>query len=209
MSFLAEQNVELKKKYDLLEIERKKDKEHITILEGQLEDMRRDRLKSNIEIRNVPKINNEVKEHLINIIIELGKSVNCRLEDRDINDIYRTKSKKEGSTSSPIIVELHSTILKMQFLQACKAYNLKNRDKLRAKHLGLKSQAQENIPVYIAEQLTAKSARLYFLARDLAKSKSYKYCWTSYGRIYVRKADNSPIIIINNETIIQKLLQEI
>ncbi|CAF4841969.1 uncharacterized protein LOC125062012 [Pieris napi] len=208
MSFLAEQNVELKKKLELLEIERKKDKEHISILEGQLEDLKRDRLKNNIEIKNAPKADKETKEDLIIMTLELAKSVNCQLSEKDINDIYRIRFKREGNASSPIIVELSTTLLKMKFLQACKTYNLKNKDKLRAKHLGLKSQGQENIPVYVAEQLTASRARLYFLARDLMRSKSYKFCWTSYGRVYVRKSENSPIITINNEAIVQKLLGE-
>ncbi|CAH2093521.1 unnamed protein product [Euphydryas editha] len=56
--------------------------------------------------------------------------------------------------------------------------------------------------------LTAKGARLYFLARDLAKSQNYKFCWTSYGRIYVRKNENSPVIVIKNENHVNSLMQK-
>lgn len=51
-------------------------------------------------------------------------------------------------------------------------------------------------------------ARLFFLARDLAKSKIYKYCWTSFGRVFVRKDDTSKIVCIQSEAQVHRLLQE-
>lgn len=82
-------------------------------------------------------------------------------------------------------------------LKSCKQYNVKQKQRLCAKHLGLSS--SEDTPIFVTEQLTAKMARLHFLARELVKSKQFKYCWTNYGRIYLRKDDNSRIINITNE----------
>lgn len=61
--------------------------------------------------------------------------------------------------------------------------------------------------MFISEQLTPKGARLFFLARDLSNTKQYKYCWTSYGRVLVKKDDNSSAIVIKSEAQVHHLLQ--
>lgn len=85
----------------------------------------------------------------------------------------------------------------------CKYHNTKHNEKLRAKHLGLRM--SEETPIYISEQLTPKAARLFFLGRELIKQKLYKYCWTSYGNIYLRRDDGTAVIQIVNEAQITQL----
>lgn len=136
------------------------------------------------------------------MIENLSKSINVTINRGDIRDIYKSKSTSEKKS---VIVELSSTLLKEDILKGAKSFNKRNHsDKLCAKHLG--SKRNPDSPVFIAEYLTPKASRLFFLARDLRRSKNYKYCWTSYGRVYLRKDDNSPIIQITNEAIIQKLM---
>ncbi|XP_045501409.1 uncharacterized protein LOC123698703 [Colias croceus] len=205
MSFLASQNEELKQKIEQLEVQSKKDRNYITILEDKIEDMQRETRKTNIEIKNVPKNMKETKEDLLNMVLCLSKNTGCNIDRNDIKDIYRIQSKRDIN-KTPVVAELSSTIKKTELLRMVKQFNIKNREKLCAKHLGFRT--EEYSPVYVSEQLTAKAARLYFLARDLSKSKDYKFCWTAFGRIYVRKTDNSPILIIKNESKIQTLMQD-
>lgn len=176
-------------------------------MEEKIEDLQRGSRKSNIEIKNVPKQVKETKEDLIEMVIHLTKPINYEIMKTDIKDIYRIKGKKQNTSNTPIIVEFSSTILKADILKMCKTHNAKNKVKLCAKHLGHKS--KEDVPIFVAEQLTAKGARLHFLARDLAKSKGYKYCWTAYGKIYVKKSDESHTYIIKNVAQIQHLMQVI
>lgn len=203
IAFLSSQNEELKKKLEQLELQSRKDKDYITILEDKIEDLQRENRKTNIEIKNVPKSTNESREDLINMVIQLSNNVNYSVAKSEIRDIYRVHTKKEVK-NTPIIVELSSTIQKTDFLKTCKAFNVKHKEKLCAKHLGLVK--NEYTPIYISEQLTSKGSRLYFLARDLVKSKEYKFCWTAYGRVYVRKCENSPIVLIRNEHQVQNLM---
>lgn len=196
LTYLTEQNNEFKKKIELLEVQSKKDKQYITVLEDKIEDIQRENRKSNIEIKNIPCDPKETREDLLNMVLCLSKNINCNITKSDIKDIYRIKTKKDN-TNPPVIIETSSTILKSDIIKQCKSFNVKNKQKLRAKHLGFTK--HEETPVYIAEQLTAKGARLFYLARDLAKSKLFKFCWTFYGRVYVRKCENSPIIRVNNE----------
>lgn len=133
----------------------------------------------------------EVKEDLCGLVKALSKSVKFEIIDSDIRDIYRVSSKKE--TNKPIIVELNSVILKDKLLQAVKVFNkTKPRDeKLNTRHLHVQGPAK---PVFISESLTLKAQRLFFLAREFARDNDYAFCWTSKGYVYLRKAENMPLL---------------
>lgn len=205
VAFLASQNDELKKKIEDLEMQNKKDKEYITLLEDKVEELQRENRKACIEIKNVPKIQNESKEDLLKLFLTLCNNIGCDIEKRDIRDIFRVH-RKNDTNKTHLITEMSSTMLKTEILKQAKNYNIKYKEKLCAKHLGFTKNEYE--PIYVSEHLTMKGARLYFLARDLAKSQDYKFCWTSYGKIYVRKNENSPIIVIKNESHVNSLLQK-
>lgn len=203
IAFLMAQNDEFKKKIESLEEKTKEDKKYITILEDRIESMQQDSRKANFEIKNVPKKTNETKDDLIHMVTSLSNSVGCPLDKTNIRDIYRVRTKKE-SGNTPIVVETNSTLIKNNLLKSCKAFNIKQKAKLCAKHLDMRT--NEDTPIFITEQLTAKAARLHFLARDLVKSKTYKYCWTAYGRVYLKREDDSPTLIIRSEAQIQQLI---
>lgn len=206
VSLLTAQNEDYRKKIEKLETKIQEDGKYITVLEDKIEDLQIGSRKANFEIKNVPKKSTESKEDLIEMVLCLSKSVGSVLNKSDIKDIFRVRGKKEGAHNTPIIVETSSTLLKTDVLKSSKTFNIKHKTKLCAKHLGFRT--SEDTPVFVSEQLTAKGSRLHFLARDLAKSKIYKFCWTAYGKVYVRKDENSPIILIRTEAQVQHLLQE-
>ncbi|KAJ8718411.1 hypothetical protein PYW08_002648 [Mythimna loreyi] len=201
--FLTEQNEEFKKKIVSLEDKIKEDKKYIILLEDKIETMQQDNRKANFELKNVPKKSNETKDDLIHMVVSLSNSVGYPIDKSVISDIYRVRTKKEAR-NTPIVVETNSAIIRNNILKSCKAFNTKQKLKLCAKHLDIRT--NEDTPIFITEQLTAKAARLHFLARDLVKSKSYKYCWTSYGRVYLKREDDSPSILIKTEAQIHQLI---
>lgn len=203
IALLSAQNAELTKKITSLENKIKEDKECIRILEDKLENLQIGWRKTNFEIKNVPKKHGETKEDLVEMTLCLSSNVGGNLNKGDIKDIYRVRGKKDTQNST-IIVETSSTILKNYMLKLCKNFNVKSKAKLSAKHLGFRT--SEDTPVFVTEQLTAKASRLYFLARDLAKSGQYKFCWTSYGKVYIRKTETSPIIQIKSEAQVHQLV---
>lgn len=160
--------------------------------------------KSSFEIKNVPKKSNENKDDLIEMVSTLSQSLDCNITKSDIKDIYRVRPKSNNNKSATIVVETGSTLVKNDILKAAKSFNIKHKNKLCAKHLGYKT--HEDTPVFLSEHLTPKAARLHFLARELAKSKTYKFCWTAYGKVYVRENEHSPIILIRNENQVHQLL---
>ncbi|XP_072932984.1 uncharacterized protein [Epargyreus clarus] len=205
IAFLTAQNEEYKKKIEELEAQAREDRKNITILEEKIEDLQRNARKASFEIKNVPKKENENKEDLIEMIKCLSKSIGCDVSRKEIRDIYRVRTKKESVRNTPIIVETTTTLIKNDFLKMCKAFNIKHKSKLCAKHLGFRT--SEDTPIFVSENLTAKSSRLHFLGRELVKSRRYKYCWTAYGKVYLRRDDNSPVIILRDEMQVQNLLQ--
>lgn len=206
IAFLTAQNEEQKQKIDKLERQAQEDKKYVTLLEDKIEDMQRSMRKTCFEIKNVPKKDSESKEDLIEMVINLTKNIGCDVNKNHIKDIYRVRSKKDGVQNTPIIVETTSTILKNDILKLSKSFNIRHKTKICARHLGLRNKEDE--PVFVSENLTSRSARFYFLGRDLVKSKSYKFCWTAYGKVYVRKDEKSPIILITSESQIQHLMNK-
>lgn len=206
VTLLAAQNEEFKKKIEKLEIKIQEDQKYITTLEDKIEDLQMGTRKASFEMKNVPKKTSETKEDLIEMVVSLSKNVGGSITQSDIRDIYRVRGKKEGPQNTPIVVETSSTLLKTDILKLSKSFNVRHKTKLRALHLGFRT--LEDTPIYVSEQLTARGSRLHFLARDLAKSKHYKFCWTAYGKVYVRKEENSSIIAIKTEAQVQQLLRE-
>ncbi|KAJ8707164.1 hypothetical protein PYW08_011298 [Mythimna loreyi] len=204
VAFLKAQNEDFKKKIDTLENQAKEDRKCIILLEDKIEELQKSQRKSNFEIKNVPKIKNETKENLLEFVTCLAKNLGSNMSATDVNDIYRIRGKKMDTLNTSIIVETNSTLRKTEMLKLCKEFNIKHKSKLCAKHLGLRT--SEDTPIFVSEHLTLRGSRLYFLARDLAKSKGFTFCWTAYGKVYVRKTATSPIINIINEAQIQQLL---
>lgn len=75
MSLLTTQNEEFRRKIERLELQVKQDREHITILEDKIEDLQRYTRKSSIELKNVPRKQQENQNDLVNVISSLGRTV--------------------------------------------------------------------------------------------------------------------------------------
>lgn len=204
--FLSEQYEDFRNKINSLENQIAEDKQHIQNLEQKIEDIQRESRKTCIEIKNVPRKPKESKEDLLNMVITLSNTIKCPLQKGDIRDIYRVRSKQEGKSNTPIIVEMGSTMVKNEILRTCKAHNIKHKGNLSTTHLGIHS--VEPSSIFVAEQLTARASRLYFLARELKRRKIFEFCWTNFGRVYLRKSENSQIIHIVNESQLERLGKE-
>lgn len=167
----------------------------ISLIESKIEELDRQASLTLLEIRNVPTKPKENLDDLLKIAIDTAKTANVEISNKDIKDIRRLPGKPEAN--KPIVVNLNSAIDKKNLIKGIKAFNSSNKnDKFNSTHLGLEGPSKA---VYVGEHLTAKAKRLFYLSREYAKSKDYKYCWTSSGRVFLRKDDNAPYILIANE----------
>ncbi|KAJ8727804.1 hypothetical protein PYW08_016189 [Mythimna loreyi] len=184
-----------------LEAERTDDKKKIQLLEDKLEQLERKSRSTGIEIRNVPKTDGETKEGLCNLVVNMGTSLNIDIESSKIKDIYRIKSK---DNSHPIIVDLTTVVAKEKVMSGVKRFN-KSKDraaKLNTSHLKINSPLA---PIYVAECLTYRTQKLFYIARAFQRSHGYQFCWTANGVVYLRKKVNDPQIRISSESDVEKL----
>ena len=122
----------------------------------------------------------------------------CGSTDKDDIDVMhrlgpRKNKKTQKQDMPPIIVRFISRKKRNALFKARK--NLKD-----AKFDFLSSKG-----VFLNENLTPKNRQLLFHANKKRKDNQWQYLWTSNGRIFARKSDNSSAIQMKNECDIQKI----
>lgn len=159
---------------------------------------------ANIEIQCVPEKKNE---NLLTIVTDLAKVIQCELKPENIVKCTRVaKFDPAGARPRSVVVQLSSPAVRDKFLASAFAYNKsinKTEDKLNTTNLGI---GGEKRPIYVLEQLSPTNKALHAATRSKAKSKGYKYVWTRYGKIYVRKSDDSDRIWVKDENSLDKLV---
>ncbi|XP_026762201.1 uncharacterized protein LOC113520970 [Galleria mellonella] len=195
LEFISCKYEDMREKIEILESERKTHMAQIAYLDTKVEDLQRVIKKSSIEIRNLPKekiFNN--KKEMCNIVQSTCKLLNVTVAESDIKDVILLKGKGNNNT---IVTEFTRNILKDDIIRNARIYNRQNPNKrLSSGDIGL---AGESKPIYVSEALTNRSRTLFSLARNVAKSEQYKFCWTSNGKVYIRKTQESSHIEIKDE----------
>lgn len=203
VEFLTQKYEEFQCKLVSLEAEKQDSQKYIEMLENKVELLERRSKNSCIELRNVAKVSQlENKGHLCNLMSHLGTSLCVSIQDYDIKDIYRINTKSESH--SPITVEFTSVIKKEAVINSIRNLNRgkKKEDKLNSTHMKL---GGPPVPVFVSESLSQRARKLLFLARDFAKTNEYRFCWSTNGNIYLRKAENQPSIRVASENDLKKL----
>lgn len=191
---------DMKVQLNTMAAERESDRRYIRELEERVDRLDRQQCSTKIEIRNVPIKENENKEDLCTIVTETAMVLGHTLQSSEIKDIFRTKTKND---SNIITVELTSAITKDAIIKKARKFNKDNKDnKLNSTHLKIEGPKK---PIYLSEKLTLKDQRLYYLARRFADSHAYKYCWTSFGKVLLRKKEGDRQIIIKKEADLDSL----
>lgn len=195
VDFVSNQLKNLESKIDLLESDRKNLITQIQMVEERCEYLDRYSKKTSIELRNVPKRGGEHLEDLYMAVSKLTNFLQLDIRMADLRDVYRLPS-RQNSKNSTIVAELSNTLQRNQILDAVRAYNKTNHEQINTNHLGMKC---ESTQVYISEHLTWKMKKLHYLAREFAKSEKFAYCWTTNGRIYLRKKSGEDPILVKTE----------
>ncbi|XP_028165490.1 uncharacterized protein LOC114356478 [Ostrinia furnacalis] len=188
-----------------MESERKAHLAYIQSLELKVENLERTQRQASIEIRNIPSQKKENKQDLVNLVQRLGDSINVRVDESQIRDVFRLKTKKD--TNQPIIVDFTTVVLKDKVLTSVKALNNTRREK-KLNTGDLKIEGEQR-PVFVAESLTQTTRKIYFLAREFSKNHSYAFCWTAHGKVFLRKEEGAPCRRIDSEADLEKLLHSL
>ncbi|KOB73180.1 Zinc finger DNA binding protein [Operophtera brumata] len=204
LDFVCKNYEDLKIRVECLEKRREERDNHWDKLEDKIEELERNARSTSIEIRGIPVKQNETKGELLSIVDNLHNKIKVQVERGFIRNIYRTKEKPNGER--PIVMDVTTPIKKYNILKAVKEYNYHHiGDKLNTMAIGLEG---KKAPIYLSDFLTLKAKRIYFLAREVAKSNGYRYCWSTNGKIFLRKAKGSPLISITSEVQLEDLKQK-
>lgn len=193
ISEIKEQNqnlyVALQSKIEVLEKNNLNNQERIEQLEEKIEEMQRQRNNSFVEIKGIPFVPGE---NLEEICTKICKEVGLLSTQGVIRSVYRGAQFKKRDRS--VILELPSAATKFELLKLHKTYNANHRENsLNNETIGLEG---NNSKIYISEYLTQNARKLFFAARNYAKSNGFKYCWTKNGRIFLRKSEEKSALLI-------------
>lgn len=195
----------LSSKYDTLlgeihdvKSECKDNQNYVRALEEKVDKLEKNARSTCIEIKNIPVKTSETKDSLLKNLRDIGHILNVPIQSQDVKDVFRTGSKDPNDRT--IIAEFTSTLTKERIIRAYRKFN-RGPSKLSTENLKLSGPVK---PVFISENLTPKMKRLFYLAREFAKSNEYGYCWSSNGRIFIREKEGAPLHWIKEESDLKK-----
>lgn len=204
VEFVTGKYDELLERLDSTERENSTLKKKISSLESKMDYLERSSRSAMLEINNLPTTVSECKESLLKNLCKIGSVINAPIKPSEVNNIYRLKAKKDSHTIGTVVVEFKSTTSKENVLKATRIYNKQGGDnKLSTASIELPGPPK---PIYIAESLTSHSKHLYFLGRKLLKEGKCDSCWTSHGKIYIKKSAGSIPFCVYSESDLHKLV---
>lgn len=205
MEFLSVKYDEMKASLDRCEQERKKHLSYIGALEDRVEYLERNSRNTSIEIRNVPQTPSENKQSLVNIVKNIGLAVESSIEDCDIKDTFRYRSKSASTAAHPIVVEFTTTRVKDKILSMIKQFRNNKKTILTT---SLAKIDTRGAPIFISESLSPRTKKIYAMARKFGSDNGYRFCWTAHGFVYLRKLEGAKAFRINNEEDLQRMAQD-
>lgn len=206
MKYLSDKYDDLLNNMNKLQQENKQHISQIKSLEAKLEHVDKKWRATSIELRNIPRSESESKESLVEITKLLGSVIKVPIQDSYIRDVFRLniKDKPDG----PIVVDFNSALQKENFIKASRNYNRENVLGKRLSTANLKIKGDSK-PIFIGESLTTKTKHLYYMARTFAKNNNFNSCYTSYGKVYLRRNPNESRILIDSEEMLENLRRKI
>ncbi|CAF4882623.1 unnamed protein product [Pieris macdunnoughi] len=198
---LTSRHDELLQKISDLEEDKDKLKQRVSSLESKLDLLEKSSCCTKIEMRNLPKQENQTKKILIGSILSLGSTIGLDMpvSESEIKNIFRSKNEA-------IIVDFTTTSRKEDIITKYKNYNRLQ----RANKQPLLNTDIFNLPgapktIYVSELFTSKAKRLSFVAQEYVRGKKLVATWTSYGKVYVKKEEGSAAFRIEEESDLHNL----
>lgn len=169
-------------------------KDRVALLEKRLDDSEQVSRSNILEIQGIPPVPNE---NVLEIIKKVGSALDVQIGDEMVDTCYRVRKKDLTSKqTATIVVKFVRKAIKDEVMRMRRVKRT-----FSTRHLGL----ADDTPVYINESLSSGRRRLFAKARELKKSRGFKYLWIRDGKILMRKKENDPVIHINSVDDILKL----
>lgn len=148
--------------------------QQLSQLESDVEDLQRRSRRLNLEIQGVTEDDGEDLLSKVNGVAQrLQVALLCR---QDVVALHRLP----GKPGKP-----RGIIVRFARQELADAW-LANKRNLR----------NSGDKVYIAENLTLRTRKLLYFAKEWAKSAGYRYVWCSNGKVLVRKNSGDPAVVV-------------
>ncbi|CAG4973485.1 unnamed protein product [Parnassius apollo] len=179
ISNLQKKNTELNNNNNNLET-------RVGALEQRIQEIEQQSLHKNIEIHNIPYIENENLPEIV------GK-VAIRLNQNACNVKQMKRLTSKNDRPRPVMIELNSEQTQLAWLAASKSIS----PRITAQEICSHNHSSNvNTAIFICEALTQYNKQLLYYAKQELKN-SFRYIWIKKGVLRVRRARESqkPIII--------------
>ncbi|XP_063390152.1 uncharacterized protein LOC134675776 [Cydia fagiglandana] len=152
-------------------------------------------LHDELEIAGIEESDNENLHH---IALVMSSKLGVALTDAEVSQVFRTGARRRLSNVTvpgkrqqprPIVVKLTRRSKRDELVKAAR-----NRRHFTSEDIV----AGMVTKVYLNERLTKHNRALFHAARQRSSQYHYRYCWTSNGLIYVRKAEGKPALQIRS-----------
>ena len=188
MDSLEKQVKTLAQENDRLRSDSAKMNKEISDLRSSIDDQAQYTRRECLEIRGIPET---VGEDTNEIAKKIGALIEVDISDTDISVSHRIPLSNNGEAGSTpirhpaIVVKFTNRRIRDRFYKArtkLKSYNIRD--------IGLGRYGENNI--FIQESLTEAKRKLFNNCLKFRKEKNYKFIWTSYGVIYLRRNEHTP-----------------
>ena len=153
-----------------------------------------------VEISGIPEVK---EENTDDIVIKVGSLIGLDIEKHDISISHRlpkpsySAAVREGPRASSNASSRAPNIIVKFVRRETRDRFYKGRKLLRDKStrdLGLARYSENKI--YISENLTQANKDIFKESLQVKKDLKYKFIWTFYGRTYLRKDSENPVVAI-------------
>lgn len=201
MDSLEKQTKTLAQENDRLRSDSAKMNKEISDLRSSIDEQAQYTRRECLEIRGVPVTTGEDTNEIVK---KIGALIEVDINDTDISISHRiplSNNGESGSTSirhPAIVVKFTNRRIRDCFYKArpkLKSYNISD--------IGLGRYGENNI--FIQESLTEAKRKLLKKCLKFRKEQDYKFIWTFYGVIYLRRNEHTPASRITSVGDLEKL----
>lgn len=149
----------------------------------------------NLEINGLPETKNE---DLYEIFLKIAAHVGVSLEKGDILHAHRVQSREKTDRPKSIIVKMRTRLIKGNIIAGLR--------KTKGVTTLDISMPGDKLSIFVNDHLTVSNKILHKQCRERAEKMKYQYVWTKNCKIFARKHEQAPLILIKDEADLGKMI---
>jgi hypothetical protein len=169
-------------------------KKKIIDLETRIEENEQYLRSNSLEIQGVPEDKNE---DVYEVVKRVAASLDLSIQREAIDICHRLGKRSGNDKPAGIIVKFVRREDKIKMLEKRRV-----KRNLSTSDIGFSG---PSVPVYVNESLSPAKRKLLGAARAAKREKGYTYLWIRSGKIFLRKNQGDPVIIVNSMQQVEQL----